>query len=166
MEDEQGRNIGVLQLINARDQAGHTVPFAPEQEDLISALASLAAVSLNNNRLAKSVFNILHSFVTVMVDAVDARSPYNANHTRSMVRCAKRFIDWLDREDVGWRFAPNEKDPFLMSVWLHDIGKLVIPLEIMDKPTRLGNMEKRILTRIQIGCLMGADPRPFGTRRY
>ena len=48
----------------------------------------------------------------------------------------------------------EERDSYLMSVWLHDIGKLVIPLEIMDKPTRLGAMEKDIKSRVQIACLM------------
>lgn len=153
MEDEKGRNIGVLQLINAMDGDGKTIPFDPGYERIVSALASLAAVSLNNSRLSKAVYDILHSFVTVMVDAVDARSPYNANHTRSMVRYAERFLAWLDETDSPLRFAEEEKDPFLMSVWLHDIGKLVIPLEIMDKPTRLGPAEERILARLDVAQL-------------
>ena len=62
------------------------IAFDPACEDLITALSSLAAISMNNSRLAKSVNDILHSFVTVMVDAVDARSAYNANHTKSMVQ--------------------------------------------------------------------------------
>ncbi len=154
MEDEKGRVIGVLQLINAQDEAGNVVPFEKEQEDLISALASLAAVSLNNNRLAAAVSDILHSFVTVMVDAVDARSAYNANHTKSMVRYAEKFLQWLDANDAAWKVSDEEKDPFLMSVWLHDIGKLVIPLEIMDKATRLGGREEAIKNRIEIAVLM------------
>lgn len=154
MEDEQGRNIGVLQLINAMDGEGRVIPFDPAYESLFLALGSLAAISLNNTLLQRSVTDILHSFVAVMVDAVDARSPYNANHTRSMVHYAEKFIDWLDTGDYGWRFSPEEKDPFLMSVWLHDIGKLVIPLEIMDKPTRLGSLEQPLMARIEIGLLM------------
>ena len=153
MEDERGRNIGVLQLINAMDAEGRTVPFAPEHKEMISALASLAAVSLNNSRLSRAVNELLHSFVGVMVDAVDARSPYNANHTRSMARYASRFIDWLDATGSPLRFDEDKKDPFLMSVWLHDIGKLVIPLEIMDKPTRLGSAEERVRARIDIASL-------------
>lgn len=154
MEDERDRCIGVLQLINAQDASGHTIPFAPKYESLIRALGSLAAVSLNNNLLQKAVSDILHSFVMVMVDAVDARSPYNANHTRSMVNYARRFISWLNAGDHGWRFSEEEIDPFLMSVWLHDIGKLVVPLEIMDKRTRLGAMEERVLNRIEVARLM------------
>ena len=41
-----------------------------------------------------------------------------------------------------------------MSVWLHDIGKLVIPLEIMDKATRLGPARERILHRIETALLL------------
>ena len=43
MEDEKGRVIGVLQLINSMDEAGKTIPFDPEYEEIISAMASLAA---------------------------------------------------------------------------------------------------------------------------
>ena len=154
MEDDQGKCIGVLQLINAQDDAGRTIPFAPETESVIRALGSLAAISLNNRLLQQSVSDILHSFVTTMVDAIDARSPYNANHTRSMVRYAEKFIDWLNTGDHGWTIAEEERDPFLMSIWLHDMGKLVVPLEIMDKQTRLGAMEGPIRARIQVARLM------------
>ena len=154
MEDDRGRCIGVLQLINALDEDGRLTAFAPETESVIRALGSLAAVSLNNTLLQQAVSDILHSFVTAMVDAIDARSPYNANHTRSMVRYASRFIEWLNAGDHGWTISEEEKDPLLMSVWLHDVGKLVVPLEIMDKPTRLGALEGPILARIQVAQLM------------
>ena len=154
MEDDQGRCIGVLQLINALDENGRVIPFAPETESVIRALGSLAAVSLNNTLLQQALSDILHSFVTAMVDAIDARSPYNANHTRSMVRYASRFIAWLNAGDHGWKISEEEKDPLIMSVWLHDVGKLIVPLEIMDKPTRLGALEGPIMSRIQAAQLM------------
>ncbi len=154
MQDDQGRCIGVLQLLNALDGQGRLIPFSPETESVIQALGSLAAVSLNNRLLQQAVSDILHSFVTAMVAAIDARSPYNANHSRSMVRYATRFIDWLDAGDHGWRISEEEKDPLLMSLWLHDVGKLIIPLEIMDKPTRLGALEGPIMNRIQVAQLM------------
>ena len=40
-----------------------------------------------------------------------------------------------------------------MSVWLHDIGKLVIPLEVMDKATRLGAKKDVIRGRVTVACL-------------
>lgn len=43
--------IGVLQLLNAKDAAGNIVAFDPEAEPLLEALASQAAVALENRYL-------------------------------------------------------------------------------------------------------------------
>jgi diguanylate cyclase (GGDEF)-like protein len=51
LQEPRGEIIGVLQLINARDAAGRVVPFAPELESLMQALASQAAVAIHNARL-------------------------------------------------------------------------------------------------------------------
>lgn len=153
MSDEKDNIIGVLQLINALDDKGSIIPFDKSYEQIISALASLAAVSLNNHKLAQEVIDLLHSFVWVMVDAIEARSSYNATHTRSMVRYAKRFMEWLDRTRSDSRIPEDAKDAFIMSVWLHDIGKLVVPLEVLDKPDRLSSSYSNVKSRIEIACL-------------
>ncbi len=154
MEDDRGEVLGVLQLINALGPDGSVIPFAKEKEEIIMALSSLAAVSLTNRRLSDQVLLTLHSFVEVMVEAVDARSTYNANHTRSMVQYAGRFLDYLEEQGKGWFDTPEERDSFLMSVWLHDIGKLIIPLEIMDKPSRLFGLKERVYSRVRTACLL------------
>jgi diguanylate cyclase (GGDEF)-like protein len=48
--------IGVLQLINARNAAGAVVPFDPDVESLVQALASQAAVAIRNARLEELSF--------------------------------------------------------------------------------------------------------------
>ena len=154
MEDDKGKVIGVLQLLNAMDEKGEVVPFPKECEQTIYALNSLAAVSLNNHKLQEQILALLHSFVEVMASAIDTRSPYNANHSRSMAKYAEKFIAWLNESDSDWKFEEKDIDPFIMSVWLHDVGKLVIPLEVMDKPTRLGDLEEGLLHKISTGILM------------
>ncbi|MBR1478484.1 MAG: GAF domain-containing protein [Lachnospiraceae bacterium] len=154
MEDDKYNVIGVMQLINALDDDGKFIPFEEADEELIYALSSFAAISINNRRLAQNVNDILHSFVEVMVEAVDIRTPYNANHTRSMARYGRQFVEWLDTVDVGWRFTEEKKDPFIMSIWLHDIGKLQIPGRVMNKPTRLGQLKTEVFHRIEVAILM------------
>ena len=46
-----GNVLGVLELINARDEQGRVVPFDPEYEDLVRSLASQAAVAIRNTQL-------------------------------------------------------------------------------------------------------------------
>ena len=71
-----------------------------------------------------------------------------------MVQYASRFLSWLDETEAPFRVPEEEKDPFLMSVWLHDIGKLLVPPEVLDKPTRLGSGLSDVLHRIEIAKLM------------
>ena len=137
MEDDHGDIIGVLQLVNALDAHGEIIPFAPDYEKVLLSLASQAAISLTIRKYAEEVSELLDSFVRVMSTAIDARSPYTANHTRNMAEYTRRFVKWLKDSSFVEYDEAREKQ-FLMSVWLHDIGKLVVPLEIMDKENRLG----------------------------
>lgn len=82
---------------------------------------------------------LLDSLVGALSTAIEERSRYNANHTRSMVRYAERFLDYLDETESEWRFGESRRRAFLMSVWLHDVGKLAVPPSVMDKSTRLGD---------------------------
>ena len=56
LQESKGEVIGVLQLVNARNDAGAVIPFEPELEDLVKALASQAAVAIRNARLEELSF--------------------------------------------------------------------------------------------------------------
>ena len=64
--------IGVLQLINARNNAGDIIAFDPAIEPIINALASQAAVALENSRLLMAQRDLMESFVRVLGQAIDA----------------------------------------------------------------------------------------------
>ncbi len=51
LQDRNGSIVGVLELLNALGEDGATVPFDPEYEKLIRALASQAAIAIRNARL-------------------------------------------------------------------------------------------------------------------
>lgn len=116
-----------------------------------SDLTELMQLSDRNALLNKKLTGFLDRFVEVMIGAIEARTPYNANHTKSMVRYATRYLDW--RESKGDVRAGKIREPFLASVWLHDVGKLVVPRSVMDKATRLGAREKDVRYRIEVGIL-------------
>lgn len=148
MEDDKENVIGVMQLINALDENGEVIPFRKEYERILSSMGSQAAICLVNINYSHQVQNMLNSLVKVMSTAIDARTPYNANHTKNMVTYAMNFIEWLNRQEYEWKFDEEERHIFILSVWLHDIGKLVTPLEIMDKQDRLGANWAKIENRL------------------
>jgi len=51
LQDLTGSIVGVLELLNAIDDSGAIVPFEPDHEKLIRALASQAAVAIRSARL-------------------------------------------------------------------------------------------------------------------
>ena len=137
LTNDKGRIIGVLQLINALAADGSITVFSPDMEPMVSALASQAAISLTNMQYADRVQSLLDSLVRSMSAAIDQRTPYNANHSRNMARYAAAFLDWLEKTDNDWKFDADQRREFLMSILLHDVGKLTVPLEVMDKESRL-----------------------------
>ena len=109
---------------------------------------------IKNQSLATQITALMNSFVEVMVTAIEEKSSYNANHTRSMVRYMTRYLEWLSSHGELTGKTSENTGPLIMSVWLHDIGKLLIPPEVMDKPTRLGASLVTIRHKIEIARLM------------
>ena len=167
MRNREGANIGVLQLINATDGVGTVCPFAPDMVLVLESVASQAALAIQNVRYIRTIKGLFDSFVRVMSTAIDERSRYNANHSRRMAQCGEQFVDWLNTraETRGETppFSPQRKEELLMSIWLHDIGKVTTPLEVMDKARRLSPLqETQLKSRLgeiwltkQIDCLEG-----------
>lgn len=154
MEDDNGDVIGVVQLINAKDAEGNTIPFKKEYEKVIASLASQTAICMTNMKHAQEIMDLLDSFVRVMSTAIDARTPYNANHTKNMVRYGEKFLQFMRDTNNEWQMDEQQEREFLMSVWLHDIGKLVIPLDVMDKESRLSKGLQEVEHRFEkIGLL-------------
>lgn len=115
--------------------------FPQEMELVLESLASQAAITIQNVYYIQQIKELFYSFVHVMSSAVDERTPYNGSHTRHMAVYGSRFLDYLNRQAENQKkepvFSPEKKEELLMSVWLHDIGKLVTPLEVMNKMHRL-----------------------------
>jgi len=140
--------IGVLQLINAKDDNGQTIAFSEESKSLASSLASQASVALTNRQLINEHKQLFEAFSQLVADAIDKKSPYTGSHckrvpilTMLLAQAANRsqHPDFKD-------FSLNEAQLFEIktAAWLHDCGKLATPEYIMDKSTKLETIFDRI----------------------
>lgn len=118
---------------------------------MFSDLTELITLSEKNQLLNKKLSEFIDRFVQVMIGAIEARTPYNANHTKSMVSYAEKYLEWHNIN--GSNDIDMSRLPFLSSVWLHDIGKLIVPRSVMDKATRLGEKESDVRHRIEVAFL-------------
>ena len=121
---------------------------------VISDQTETTNLIIKNQSLATQITALMNSFVEVMVTAIEEKSAYNANHTRNMARYATRYLEWLSSHGELTDKTSENTGPLIMSVWLHDIGKLLIPPEVMDKPSRLGPALVTIKHKIEIARLM------------
>lgn len=145
--------IGVVQLLNARDKEEKLIAFTTEHEVLIRALASMAAVSLSNMQYVSQIKDLLHSIVKVFTNAIDARTPYNYYHSRNVHDLVVCFMDYCDaKAEEAHREAPfdaERREELELAALMHDVGKLVTPLEVMNKETRLAGRLKTVLARLK-----------------
>lgn len=133
-------------------QLNVTTSFLREGEEkrgIIMMLSDITEIFSLKIRYTRQITDLLNSLVKALSVAIDERSKYTANHTRNMVKMGAAFLEWLDRTESPRRLAENRKRAFLMSIWLHDVGKLTIPVEIMDKATRLGAHVENICQRME-----------------
>lgn len=141
IENNEGELIGVLQMLNAQDENGTVVPFEEEYEIIIRSLGSLAAITLTNLQYTNEIKQQLHSFVESMATAVDARTPYNGFHTRKVAKYAVMMAEYMNKKhelgECGEEFDQERIEKISLAALLHDIGKMIVPLSIMNRATRL-----------------------------
>lgn len=147
MKNHEGDLNGVLQLINAQ-QDGKVIPYSPEIEHAIRALASLGAVALTNRSLIDSMEQLFQSFTRLIATAIDEKSPYTGGHCRRVPELTMMIADAVHHYKRGplSDFTMNEADRHELSIagWLHDCGKIATPEYVMDKSTKLSTIFDRI----------------------
>ena len=106
---------------------------------------------------ADDMQKMLFSMADSMAEAIEGRTPYNASHTKNV---AKRCIEMLEHinklhkeKKTKLRFTDKDKKQLYLAAMLHDIGKMDVPLEVMDKPTKLGANEERLRSRLDMIAL-------------
>jgi HD-GYP domain-containing protein (c-di-GMP phosphodiesterase class II) len=148
MLNNEQRVIGVLQLINARDEGDVVVEFDARQQEIVQALASQAAIALDNQQLLHSQKELLESFIKLIANAIDAKSPYTGGHcTRVPIiteMLCKAACDAVDGPLAGFNLNDDEWYELRIAAWLHDCGKVVTPIHVLDKATKLETIHDRI----------------------
>ncbi len=154
IENNEDELIGVLQLLNAMDEEGKVIPFDSEYEIIIRSLGAQAAIEMTNLKYVQEVKRQLRSFVEAMSTAIDERTPYNGSHTRKVAEYAGMIADYINKQHQAGAcddyFDENRKDKLELAALLHDIGKMVVPLSIMNRATRLDRDLGTVETRFRL----------------
>lgn len=148
LQHHQWGVVGVLQLINARDEAGTSVAFDETFERLTASLASQAAVAVKNAQLFEALELQFEAFTRSIAMAIDEKSPYTAGHVRRVVDVTLRIAEAMNAAVEGpyaeVSLDRDEMKALRLAAWMHDVGKITTPEWIVDKATKLEALFDRI----------------------
>ena len=156
--------IGVIQLLNSKeDMRGNreitgneafeirlekpedfetrVVRFDPRYEGLMEAVASQAAIAIENNRMIKQIETQFEEFVKASVNAIESRDKATSGHSFRVAEICKEMAVSINQEDQGvyrdTQFSPTAIKELEYAALLHDFGKVYIDLAIFMKGKKL-----------------------------
>ncbi len=149
LKNHEDKIIGVLQLLNAKDpETGETTAFPREIVDLISSLASQAAIALTNTQLIEDLKALFYAFIKSIATAIDAKSPFTGGHINRVVSLTMDIAEAINQDSSGpfkdIRFTDDEMEELRLAAWMHDIGKITTPEHIVSKKNKLETVFDRI----------------------
>jgi len=171
--------IGVLQLINRKRRAEVKLTSAAEIDrevssydqrsvELVSALASQAAVAIENSRLYEDIERLFEGFVTAAVMAIESRDPATSGHSSRVATMSVGLAEAVDRGGEGpyrnVRFTREQLRELRYAGLLHDFGKVGVREQVLVKEKKLYPEDLEII-RHRFAYLMQAADLEFERSR-
>jgi putative nucleotidyltransferase with HDIG domain len=121
---------------------GRSQTKAYNAEDIIQArqMADQVAVALSNATLIEEMDQLSWGTLRALARTVDAKSSWTAGHSTRVTKMALKIASVL-------AMSPKKLDDLHRAALLHDIGKVGIPLSILDKPGALDDEEYTMIKK-------------------
>lgn len=140
----RGQVLGIVYL----DSTSKTNLFSRPDLSLFSAIALKAGVAVDNARLYDDLRSLFYNTVETLVRTIQAKDQYTAGHSTRVSRYALLIADKLN-------LSTKEKHQLYLASMLHDIGKIGIPDELLNRPGKLSEEEmERVRDHVQLGASM------------
>ena len=104
---------------------------------LAEALNTMASRILDSTKERE---DILIGILIALTRAIDAKSPWTAGHSERVTK----FAEAIGRD---LHFNEDEMRALTISAILHDIGKIAVPEQILDKPGKLTDEEFDVIKK-------------------
>ena len=151
MANPKNEVVGVVQLINAKrdwrarlktpaDIENEILPFSTRQMEIVSSLASQAAVAYENSRFYDNIHRLFEGFVKAAVSAIEQRDPATFGHSFRVANLTVAMAEAIDRDETYFRdvhFSRTEMQEIRYASLLHDFGKVGVREEVLVKARKL-----------------------------
>ncbi len=138
LRTSQGKIIGVIQLINSRDEDGNMIAVSEDDFPLVQLFASNAASAVERAQNTRVRIQGIIQILTALRDTEETVAHVNrvGAYASEIYETWARKHALLSAEEIA-----QNKDTLKLAAMLHDIGKLAIPAVIRKKPGKLTQEE-------------------------
>jgi HD-GYP domain-containing protein (c-di-GMP phosphodiesterase class II) len=152
MRTHRAEVIGVLQLINRKADPDavlstadaverDVIPFNAHCVEMTTALASQAAVAIENGRLYEDIERLFEGFVTAAVTAIESRDPATSGHSGRVATMTVGLAEAVDHLSTGpyrdMSFTREQLRELRYAGLLHDFGKVGVREQVLVKEKKL-----------------------------
>jgi HD-GYP domain-containing protein (c-di-GMP phosphodiesterase class II) len=140
LETAEGKLLGVIQIINAKNREGNVVPFSSDDEFLVSHFAHNATLALQRAYVTRAM-------ILRMIKMSELRDPKETGtHVNRVAGYAVEIYDrWAYHHRVPDEKREQFRDTLKIASMLHDVGKVAISDMILKKPARFTPEEFTIM---------------------
>lgn len=114
--------------------------FTTEDITLARQLADQVAVALSNSSLIAELKEMNWGALQALARAVDAKSAWTAGHSERVTDLALKIGKVLNLDS-------DSLEKLQRGAFLHDIGKIGVPVAVLDKPAKLSDEEFGLIKR-------------------
>jgi len=136
MKTPHGEVIGAVQLLNKREIQSGYLPFTTYDQLLLQSLASLAAVTVENNRLYEEISALFDSLILSSTKAIEQRDPATKGHSLRVARMTLKLLAIAQKEGYV-SLGENDRRAAEIAAMLHDFGKVGVREQILTKARKL-----------------------------
>ncbi len=152
MRDHKEEVIGVVQLINKKRDATavlqpvavvdeEVIPFTAVDEELVTSLASQAAVAFENTLLIQDIKRLFEAFVQASVITIEKRDPTTSGHSGRVATLTVELAERVDAATTGLfreqHFTRDQIQEIRYASLLHDFGKVGVKEKYLLKAKKL-----------------------------
>ena len=146
---------GVMQLINRKEDfkkefsQTEILSYPSEMAEVLTALASQAAVSMERATLEADIQHMMDSIIHTLVEATDRRDKVTSGHSQRLAGYALELARKVNAQEKPPWDTHQLSDKELVGLYyaglLHDIGKLAVPESILNKENRLTEEQMKVI---------------------
>lgn len=133
--------VGVLEFINCQDDRGQAIAFDEVMAASLRALASQAAVAIENRQLLDDISQLFDGFVQASVFAIEQRDPTSAGHSFRVADLCIALARQLPLAPMphlrNQALADEGLRELRYAALLHDFGKVGVREHVLTKAKKL-----------------------------